>query len=339
LFSLQHLADFLQGELVLKDTKTESISSISSIENATKNQLAYISKKKLLPSLKTTTAGVVILNKDFVADCPVNAIIVDNPALTFAKVSHKFKTKTVLPKAIHSSCIIAKSANISPDVNIGAFCCIGENVTIASGVTIQSHTSIADNVHIDKGCYFHPNITIAEGVKIGSNTILHSGCVIGSDGFGNEMDSNQKWHKIAQVGSVQIGNNVEIGANTTIDRGAINDTIISDGVRIDNLVHIAHNVQIGQNCAIAACVAIAGSTILGNSVLIGGNAAIADHLNITDNVIITGLTAIDKDITRSDTYTGFMPAVPHSQWLRLSIIWRRKVAKITRFFQKQFQKD
>jgi UDP-3-O-[3-hydroxymyristoyl] glucosamine N-acyltransferase len=339
LFSLQHLADFLQGELVLKNTKIESISSINSIENATQKQLAYISKKKLLSNLKTTTAGVVILNKDFVIDCPTNAIIVDNPALAFAKVSHKFKTQTTLPNTIHSSCVIAKSANIASDVNIGAFCCIGENVTIASGVIIQSHTTIEDGVHIGKNCYFHPNITLIKDVKIGDNCVLHSGCVIGSDGFGNEIDDNQKWHKIAQVGSVLIGNNVEIGANTTIDRGAINDTIISDGVRIDNLVHIAHNVQIGQNCAIAACVAIAGSTILGSSVLIGGNAAIADHLNITDNVIITGLTAIDKDITHSDTYTGFMPAVPHSQWLRLSIIWRKKVAKITRFFQKQLKKD
>lgn len=329
----------MQGKLISNNNDKIKIESISSIETAQKNQLTYISQKKLLPALQKTKSGVVILKKDFLDSCPVAAIVVENPALAFTKISHQFKIKTTQPNTIHSTCAIANSANIAANVGIGAFCIIGEEVTIAEGVIIQSHCVIENNVHIAKNCYLHPRVTIAEGVKIDENCEFHSGCVIGSDGFANTPDEQKKWHKIAQLGSVKIGKNVEIGANTTIDRGAINDTIIADGVRIDNLVHIAHNVQINENCAITACVAIAGSTKLGKRVMIGGNAAIADHLNIADDVIITGLTAIDKDIKQSGIWTGFMPAVPHSEWLRLSILWRKKIAKITRFFQTQFKKD
>ena len=340
LFTPQHLADFVQGELVLKKNFSEkTIESIASITNAQAHQLTFLSEKKFLSDLKQTTAGLVILKKEFLKDCPVNAIVVDNPSLSFTKLSHQFKKQTSKPQGIHPSCVIAKSAKIATTAKIAAFCYIGENVIIEDDVIIQSHCVIEDDVFLAKNSYLHPKVTLAQGVIIKKNFIGHSGCVIGSDGFANTPDIHRKWHKIAQLGSVSIGENVEIGANTTIDRGAINNTIIADGVRIDNLVHIAHNVQIGEDCAITACVAIAGSTKLGKRVMIGGNAAIADHINIADDVIITGLTAIDRDIEQSGVWTGFMPAVPHKEWLRLSMIWRKKIAKITRFFQKQFKKD
>ncbi|SFV52202.1 UDP-3-O-[3-hydroxymyristoyl] glucosamine N-acyltransferase [hydrothermal vent metagenome] len=331
-FTYQQLADLVDGRLVLK-TPEIAIESIADVITAKKNQLGYIANSKNIKFLENSKVGLVIVKEEWLNRCASNALVVKNPSLAFAKLTHIFKQKMSSKNEQHSSAVIDNSAIIDKSVKIAAFCVIGANVVIKKNCILQPHCIIEDNVIIDENCYFHPNVKVLIDVKIGKNCEMHSGCVIGSDGFANALDEQSKWHKIAQLGSVVIGDNVEIGANTTIDRGAINNTIIANGVRIDNLVHIAHNVNIGDDSAITACVAIAGSAKIGKRVLIGGNAAIADHINITDDVMITGLTAVDRDITEKGVYTGFMPYIKHKNWLKLSILWRTKVDKIVGFLR------
>lgn len=330
MYNIRKLADFVNGKLNYISNEDVKINSIASLIDANNNQIAYIEHKKYLSDLKKTKAGVVLITEHMLNDCPTNSIIVDNPQLEFAKLSKLFKAYPSITDGIHHSAVISKSAIIGNNVKIGPYCIVGENVVIKNNCTIHSHCVLEDNVTLGKNCYLHPNVSLLIGVKIADNVIIHSGTVIGSDGFGNARDDNNKWHKIHHVGSVTIGSNVEIGANSAIDRGVIDDTIISDGVRIDNLVHIAHNVVIGEDSAIAACVGIAGSTTLGKRVLVGGVVGIAGHINIVDDVIINGKSSVDKSITQKGVYTGIVPIMKHKQWQVVSL-WLTKLDKIIKF--------
>jgi UDP-3-O-[3-hydroxymyristoyl] glucosamine N-acyltransferase len=321
MYTLGEIAEFINAKLV--GDASVKINGIASLQRSNSNQLSYIVNGKHKRDLISSQAGVIILDKSLLDDCPTNALIVDNVYLSFAKISHYFKKQITHQAGIHPS---AKINN----AKISATCVIGENVIIGHDCVIGPNTIIEDNVTIGDNAYLYPNVTILQGCLLGKNTVISSGAVIGSEGFGNARDNQGRWHTIAHLGNVVIGDNVTIGANTAIDRGTLEDTEIHSGVRIDNLIHIAHNVIIGQDTAIAANTGIAGSTTLGKRCMIGGMVGIVGHLNVCDDVVVNAKSTVDKDIKTPGVYTGIMPLMSHKQWQNVGL-WLVKLDKITKY--------
>jgi UDP-3-O-[3-hydroxymyristoyl] glucosamine N-acyltransferase len=311
-YTLKNISKIFNAELI--GDEDYSINQVSSIVNASEKSIVFFSSKKYLESLKKSKAKVVITTKELSKFCNHNIIISENPYVLFAKISQLLNKKKDLNYRIHSS-LVSYSENLSKKIVIDPNVVIGENVHIGDNSFIGANCSIGDNVEIMSGAYIFPNVTIYKNVNIGENVIIHSGTVIGSDGFGYANENNS-WIKIPQIGGVEIGNNVEIGSNTSIDRGALDNTVIGDGVKIDNQIQIAHNVQIGENTAIAGCVGIAGSAKIGKNCTIGGGAGIQGHINICDNSHITGMTKVSSDIKKPGIYTSGTPLMLNKDWLK-----------------------
>lgn len=311
--TLQKLADIVGADLI--GDKELLIDSVASLDTANNSQITFIASSAFKKSLASTSAAAVILEPAYKDDCLVAALVVNNVLAAFAKIADYLHPYTAINCGIHSSAIIDSSAKIDPSANIGPLCVIGAGAVIEKNVNIESSCVVEQNCVIKSGSILHSNVTITFECEIGKNTIIHPGAVIGSDGFGNAHE-NGKWVKIPQLGRVIIGDDVEVGANTAIDRGALNNTIIHDGVRIDNLVHIAHNVEIGENSALAGCVGMAGSTTIGKNCMFGGQVGISGHLTITDNVIVTGGTAVFQSIDKPGTYSSGYPLDTNKNWRR-----------------------
>ena len=321
---LRFIAEKIEAELI-GDPEID-IRGINSLSEANKNQLSYISNKKYIDTLKNTNAGAVILNESMKNDCKTNALLVSNPYLAFAKITYFFKSNNTILR--DNNLTIESSAKLNNAV-LGPGCVIGKNVLIGNNTTLESNCVIEDNVRIGNDCYISSGTIIQQDCQLGNNCTILPSAVIGSEGFGNALDENKRWHSIAHLGKVIIGDDVSIGSNTTIDRGTINDTQIHSGVKIDNLVHIAHNVVIGENTAIAAKTGIAGSTVIGKRCMIGGMVGIVGHLNITDDVIVNATSTVNRDINKPGIYTGFFPLMPHSTWKKAGM-WLTKLDKIMR---------
>lgn len=314
MYLLQDLAQTLGGE-VYGDKKV-AIHKLATLTKAEEGALSFFSNRKYLSDLKSTKASAVLLTKEMLAFCPSNAIVLKNPYLAFAKAASLFNSVPTARKTIHPSAVIDPKAYIGDNVSIGPNVVIGQNAHIAEGVIIGANTVISADAKIGKNSEIQCNVSIYHGVIIGEHCIIHANTVIGSDGFGNVKDNQGHWVKIPQIGGVRIGNNVEIGASTSIDRGAIDDTVIGDGVRIDNQIQIAHNVVIGENTAIAGSTGIAGSVTIGKNCLIGGQVGISGHVCICDNVILAAASNVSKDIDKPGFYTAAFNARPHMDWKR-----------------------
>jgi UDP-3-O-[3-hydroxymyristoyl] glucosamine N-acyltransferase len=310
----------LGGELI-GDTNI-LISSVASLESANKNSVSFFNNSKYLSLLKNTKAALVILDRESSGHYAGARIVADNPYLYFAKISRLLNPIKILKKEIHKSAIIHSSCKLGRDIYIGPNVIIEENVSIANGVTIHGGVIIESDNVIGDNSIIHPNVVLKTNTIIGKNCTIYAGAVIGSDGFGYAKD-NDKWLAIPQIGKVVLGDNVDIGSNSTIDRGALDDTIISSGVKIDNLVQIGHNCIIGENTIIAGCVGIAGSAKIGKNCAIGGAAMILGHLSITDNVTISPGSMITRSINKSGTYTALMPFQDHEAWLKTAAKIRR----------------
>ena len=310
----------LGGELI--GDSNILINSVASLESANKNSVSFFNNFKYLDLLKNTKAALVILNKESCALHAGACIVVDNPYLYFAKISRFLNPIKILKKEIHKSAIIHPTCKLGKDIYIGPNVIIEENVSIADGVTVYAGVIIESDNVIGGHSTIHPNVVIKTNTIIGKNCTLYAGAVIGSDGFGYAKD-NDKWLAIPQIGKVVLGDNVDIGSNSTIDRGALDDTIISSGVKIDNLVQIGHNCIIGENTIIAGCVGIAGSAKIGKNCAIGGAAMILGHLSITDNVTISPGSMITRSIKNPGTYTALMPFQDHEAWLKTAAKIRR----------------
>ena len=310
----------LGGELI--GDSNILINSVASLESANKDSVSFFNNPKYLDLLKNTKAALVILNKESCAHHAGACIVVDNPYLYFAKISRLLNPIKILKKEIHKSAIIHPTCKLGKDIYIGPNVIIEENVSIADGVTVHAGVIIESDNVIGANSTIHPNVVIKTNTIIGKNCILYAGAVIGSDGFGYAKD-NDKWLAIPQIGKVVLGDNVDIGSNSTIDRGALDDTIISSGVKIDNLVQIGHNCIIGENTIIAGCVGIAGSAKIGKNCAIGGAAMILGHLSITDNVTISPGSMITRSIKNPGTYTALMPFQDHEAWLKTAAKIRR----------------
>jgi len=279
------------------------------------NSISFFNNPKYSDLLKSTKAAVVIINKDNLPDRSGASIVIDNPYLYFAKVSQLLNPSKTLKKEIHKSAIIHPSCKLGQDIYIGPNVVIEQNVSLGDEVVIHAGSIVESDSAIGNASVIHPHVVIKANTIIGKNCILYAGCIIGSDGFGYAKDDS-KWLAIPQIGRVLLGDNVDIGSNSTIDRGALDDTIISSGVKIDNLVQIGHNCLVGENTIIAGCVGIAGSAKIGKNCAIGGAAMILGHLSITDNVTISPGSMITRSIKTSGTYTALMPFQDHETWLK-----------------------
>ena len=310
----------LGGELI--GDSNILINSVASLESAHKNSISFFNNPRYSDLLITTKAAVVIINRESLSFRSGVSIVIDNPYLYFAKVSQLLNPSKSLKKEIHKSAIIHPSCKLGLDIYIGPNVVIDENVSIDDGVVIHAGSMIEADSVIGKASVIHPHVVIKANTILGKNCTLYAGCVIGSDGFGYAKDDN-KWLAIPQTGRVILGDNVDIGSNSTIDRGTLDDTIISSGVKIDNLVQIGHNCMIGENTIIAGCVGIAGSAKIGKNCAIGGAAMILGHLSITDNVTISPGSMITRSIKTSGTYTALMPFQDHEAWLKTAAKIRR----------------
>jgi UDP-3-O-[3-hydroxymyristoyl] glucosamine N-acyltransferase len=313
MLTLTEIVEALGG--VLASENDESIYCVGSLDYAQSGAISFFNDTKYTSSLNTSQASAVILKAEHASLTALPRIITDNPYAYFAKVSTLLNPQQKPVCGIHSSAHISDSAYISPSASLSANVYIGQNVQINEHVVIHAGCVIEDNVVINENTILEPNVTIKYGSKIGRSCHLYAGCVIGNDGFGYAEEQG-RWVKIPQVGNVIIGDNVDIGANTTVDRGAIDDTVIEEGVKLDNLIQIAHNCRIGAHTVIAGCVGIAGSAVIGKHCKIGGAAMILGHLKIADYVTISPGSMIMRSIRKAGTYTALMPFQEHEAWLK-----------------------
>ena len=314
-YTLEQLANKI-GATVNGD-ETHIVSSLATLENATSTQVAFLSNSKYRQQLSHTNAGAVILHQDAVVDCKTNALVINDPYLAYAKIAQLLNTTPAAAIGIHSSAIIAENTIIGKNVSIGANAVIEDNVELADNVTIGAGCFVGKSAKIGNATQLWANVSIYHNVVIGDNCLIQANTVIGSDGFGYApapQDKTQFWHKIPQLGSVIIGNNVEIGASTTIDRGALDNTEIHDGVILDNQIQIAHNVIVGKNTAMAACSVIAGSSVIGKHCIIAGLVGINGHINVADGCTFTGMAMVTKDIKDAGVYSSGTPVVSNREW-------------------------
>jgi UDP-3-O-[3-hydroxymyristoyl] glucosamine N-acyltransferase len=298
------------------------VSGVSSLGGAKAESLTFLSNPSYLVELPTTQAAAVILQAQHAGDCPVNALVCDNPYVMYARMAAAVCPAPVLAPGRHDSAVIADSASVDDSVHVGANVVIGERCSIAGHTVIGAGTVIGPDCVIGEACQLAANVTLVQDVRIGDRCLFHSGVVIGADGFGNAMTA-EGWIKVPQLGGVEIGSDVEIGANTTVDRGAIGDTVLGDGVRLDNLVMIGHNVRVGAHTAMASTAAIAGSTIIGERCVFAGRSGAVGHVKICDDVIVAAMSYISKDVTEPGMYMASFPA-------EKAKIWGKRVARFRR---------
>ena len=312
-FSLREIVEHFGGEIV-GDPQVR-VTHVATLENAGSEAIAFLANPRYLRQVAASKAAAVIVGPAARDATAAPRIVHDNPYLYFARVSSLLSPARKAVPGIHPSAVVAADASIASTAEIGPFAVIGSAARVAEGAMIGAGTSIGDRVQIGRDTLLNPSVTIYAGCTLGERVVVHSGAVIGADGFGIAF-ADDHWVKVPQVGAVRIGDDVEIGANTTIDRGAIDDTVIEDGVKLDNQIQIAHNVRIGAHTAIAACTGIAGSVQIGRYCRIGGAVGIAGHVSVADNVEISGHTSITKSIDKPGVYSGVYPFEPNREWRR-----------------------
>ena len=308
------------------------IKKVATLEAAVDGEISFLDNKNYKKLLSDTKATAVILHSDNLKDCPSAALVMREPYVGFARVTALFNEIPLSESGIHPTAIIGKNCTIPASVNIGPYVVIGDNVILGEHTSVGAHCSIQQDCQLGEHCHLYDRVTLYYKTQLGNNVTIHSGTVIGADGFGFANEKG-KWVKVYQLGQVVIGNHVDIGANTTIDRGALKDTIIGDDVIIDNQVQIAHNVTIGQGTAIAACTAIAGSTKIGKYCQIGGGACLNGHIILTDNVRIVSATNVYRSIEKEGAYASPTLAQPLNDWLKCISIYQ-KLPEITKRFEK-----
>lgn len=292
------------------------ITHLAVLDQATSGCVSFLSNPFYKKYLRTTEASAVILSAQDVSDYPGVALVSKNPRLSLAKLLELCYEPKTTKNGVHSTVVLGENVELGENVHIAAHCVIGANCVIGEGVILEPGVILGDSCRIGAHSQIKANVSIYHDVVIGNNCMIHSGTVIGSDGFGFALDATSGWVKMQHLGSVVIGDNVEIGSNTSIDRGMLDNTIIGNHVIIDNLVQIAHNVIIGDRTAIAGCVGIAGSAAIGKNCLIGGAACIAGHITIGDNVHITGTSAVNHSLLEPGIYSSGFPAKENSEWRR-----------------------
>ena len=297
------------------------VSGIGNLTAAQNDQLSFFVNPKLRAQLRQTRAGAVVLAAAMLDDCPVAALVSAHPHATFARIAVLLHPENPLVPGVHASAVIGSDVHIDPSAEIGPLVAVGSGSRIGARVLVGPGCVLADRVHLGDDVRLIARVTLGSGVRVGSRTVVHPGAVIGADGFGLAPDQGGRWVKVPQIGTVLIGEDVEIGANTTIDRGAIEDTVIGEGVKLDNQIQIGHNSRVGAHTAIAGCVAIAGSATIGQRCQLAGHVGIAGHITICDDVAILAKSMVAADIREPGVYANGLT-------IEKAPVWRRIAARI-----------
>jgi len=313
---LGRLADRIGAEL--RGDPGRLVRAIAPLAAAGEGDLSFLSNRRYLKDLSTTGASAVILGPGDADASPTAVLVLANPYLGYARAAAMMADPPAFSPGLHPSAIVDPAADVSPEASIGPLACVAGGARIGARARIGPGSVVGPDAVIGDDSRLVANVTVCAGVRIGARCLLHPGSVVGADGFGIANDRGT-WVKIPQLGSVRVGDDVEVGANTTIDRGALQDTVVCDGVKIDNQVQIAHNVVIGRDTAIAGCVAIAGSVRIGARCIIEGAAMIAGHLELADDVHVTGGTAVAKSILQGGMWSSGMPAQESHVWRKMWI--------------------
>ncbi|HEY0295176.1 MAG TPA: UDP-3-O-(3-hydroxymyristoyl)glucosamine N-acyltransferase [Bordetella sp.] len=303
------------------------VCGIGTLSGAGPNEVSFLTNKRYQSQLLDTKAAAVIVPEQAVellkpyAPLPFAVVVSDQPYLLYARLAQWFDLarRPLEPSGVHPTAVVAADAHLEEGVRVGPHCVVESGARIGRGTVLGPACIIGQGSQLGPDCLLHARVTIYHGVHVGARAILHSGVVLGADGFGFAPDATLAkgaWGKIPQLGGVRVGDDVEIGANTTVDRGALEDTLIADGVKLDNLIMIAHNVRVGAHTAIAGCVAVAGSAVIGERCIIGGHSAIAGHITLADDVVVSGGTGIFSSIDKPGQYTAVYPYSEHAQWQR-----------------------
>lgn len=308
---LGQLAEFLGA--TLRGDAEKQITGLATLQEAGPAQLSFLANPQYRKFLAGSQAAALLLKEADAEGFAGNALVVSDPYLAYARISHLFDPKPKATAGIHPSAVIAADAVVDPTASIGAFVVIEAGARIGAQVTLGAHCVIGARSEIGEGGWLAPRVTLYHDVRIGKRVVIQSGAVLGGEGFGF---ANEKgiWQKIAQIGGVTIGDDVEIGVNTAIDRGALADTVIGNGVKLDNQIQIAHNVQVGDHTAMAACVGISGSTKIGKHCMLAGGVGLVGHIDICDNVFLTGMTMVTHSITEPGAYSSGTAMQPAAEW-------------------------
>ncbi len=311
-WTVEEIVARLGGEL--RGDGSVRVEQVSSLEQAGPQHITFLANPRLAPLLASTRAGAVVVSAKAADACAGTRIVAADPYLYFARVSRLLNPPAAVVAGVHPTAVV--EGQLGEGASVGAQAVVAAGARIGEGVVIGAGCLVGERVVIGAGSVLHAGVTVYADCVIGARAIVHSGAVIGADGFGFARERDGSWVKIPQIGRVVIGDDVEIGANTTIDRGALEDTVIADGVKLDNQIQVAHNCRIGRHTAIAGCAGIAGSTVIGERCMIGGAAMIIGHARIADDVVVSGASFVPKSVPRPGAYTNTMPLLRHDEWLK-----------------------
>jgi len=302
------------------------VDSVATLLEAGPTAVSFVADPKYRRQLADTRAGVVVLDNAAATECPVPVLIAANPHATYARIAAVLYPLPVAPAGVHPSAVVAADARVDPTAHIGPLAFVGARAVIGPRTYVGPQCIVEQDVVLGEDVRLVGRVTLCRGVQLDARVLVQPGAVIGGDGFGFARERGG-WLKVPQVGSVRVGADCEIGANTTIDRGAIADTILEEGVKLDNQIQIGHNVRIGAHTAMAACVGVSGSTVIGKRCMIAGAVGIVGHLSICDDVVVTGLSMVSHSITKPGVYSGAFPAMEAARWRRLVARFRRRDLK------------
>lgn len=347
-FTLEELAGLLDVSLNAagEQVRDTVINGLATLENAGPGQIAFLSNPRYARQLAACKATAVILHPDLAKDIDRPCLVSASPYVCYARASQLFAEAAEGQRAerhtqgegIHPSAVVSDLASVADGVQIGPHVVIEAGAVIGEGTRIGAGCYIGNDARIGSSCLLYPNVTVYHDVLVGDRVILHSAVVLGADGFGFAFDGRQSV-KIAQLGSVRIGDDVEIGAASTIDRGALDDTVIGDGVKIDNQVQIGHNCVVGDHSVICGCSALAGSTRIGKYCVLGGGVGVTGHLTLTDRVTVTAMSMVSQSITRSGVYSSGTLLQDSAQWKRNAVSLSRlaETSRTIRNIEKRMQ--
>ncbi|MET0012827.1 MAG: UDP-3-O-(3-hydroxymyristoyl)glucosamine N-acyltransferase [Sedimenticola sp.] len=311
-FRLEELARKLGAQLNGDpDCLIDRVDTIQDAEG--EGALCFLANTKYQKYLADTHASAVILGEEFAEGCPVNALVCQDPYLAYARASALLNPESKVVGGVHPSASVDDAAEVAAEAFIGPCAVIGANAKVGAGAYIGPGCVLEQGAVVGEGSRLVANVTVCRSCRIGKRAVVHPGAVIGSDGFGFASD-NGVWEKVPQLGSVIVGDDVEIGANTTIDRGALRDTILEDGVKLDNQIQIAHNVHVGAHSAMAGCTGVAGSTTIGSHCTFGGGVVVVGHLELGDNTHFSAMSLVSRSVKEPGLYSGNLPATPNAQW-------------------------
>ncbi|MDB5800655.1 MAG: lpxD [Rhodocyclales bacterium] len=313
--NIRQIVEALGGELVGDGDIT--VSQVAPLERATAAEIGFVAHAKYRKALESTQAGALILPRALADAWDGTRIIADDPYLYFARVTQLLNPVVNPYLGVHPTAVVL--SDLPGCVSVGPLAFVGEDCNIAEGVVIGPGSVIECGTSIGRDTLLHAKVVIYAGSEIGARCVLHSGAVIGGDGFGFARRKDGSWEKIPQIGRVILGDDVEVGANTTIDRGALDDTVIANGVKLDNLIQIAHNCHVGENSAMAAFAGMAGSAKLGKRVMVGGQAGIMGHIEVADDVVVSARSFMSKSADTKGVYTSAIPSQLHAEWLRNAV--------------------